>query len=88
MKTLTLETIRAALHCIPADMPRNEWARIAMALKSELGDAGFELFDTWSQDGATYNAKATRETWRSVKAGGRVRIAGDPGACLQCPHFF
>ena len=74
MKTLTLETIRAALHCIPADMPRDEWARIAMALKSELGDAGFDLFDTWSQDGATYNAKATRETWRSVKAGGRVRI--------------
>lgn len=74
MKTLTLETIRAALHCIPADMPRDEWARIAMALKSELGDAGFELFDTWSQGGATYNAKATRETWRSVKAGGRVRI--------------
>ena len=45
-----------------------------MALKSELGDAGFELFDTWSQSGATYNTKATRETWRSVKAGGRVRI--------------
>ena len=74
MKTLTTETIRAALACIPADMPRDEWARIAMALKSEFGDAGLELFDTWSQGGANYNAKATRETWRSVKAGGGVKI--------------
>ena len=55
-------------------MPRGEWARIAMALKSELGDAGFDLFDAWSQRGETYNAKATRDTWRSVKAGGRVKI--------------
>lgn len=74
MGLLPVETILAALQFIPADMPRDEWARIAMALKSELGEAGFELFDTWSQGGATYNAKATRETWRSVKAGGRVRI--------------
>ena len=74
MKTLTLDTIRAALDCIPADLPRNEWARVAMALKSELGEAGFDLFDTWSQRGETYKAKDTRETWRSVKAGGRVKI--------------
>ena len=45
-----------------------------MALKSELGEAGFELFDAWSQGGETYNAKATRDTWRSVKAGGAVGI--------------
>ena len=74
MTPLTVETIRAALACIPADMPRDEWARIAMALKSELGEGGFELFDTWSQQGEKYSAKATQETWRSVKAGGRVTI--------------
>lgn len=74
MSPLTVDAIRAALQCVPADLPRNEWAQIAMALKSELGEAGFELFDAWSRQGAKYNAKATRETWRSVKAGGRVRI--------------
>ncbi len=74
MKPLTAATISAALQCIPADLPRDEWARIAMALKSELGEAGFELFDAWSKQSERYNAKATRETWRSVKAGGRVKI--------------
>ena len=74
MNNLTTETIRAALLCIPADLPRDEWAKIGMALKSELGDAGFDLFDAWSQSGANYKATATRETWRSVKAGGRVTI--------------
>jgi putative DNA primase/helicase len=74
MNPPTLETIRTALDAIPPDSPRDEWARVAMALKSELGEAGFELFDTWSQRGETYNAKATRETWRSVKPGGGVKI--------------
>ena len=70
----TSETIRAALECIPPDMPRDEWARVAMALKSELGEAGFELFDAWSARGETYNAKAARDTWKSIKAGGAVGV--------------
>lgn len=74
MKKLSGNTIRAALDAIPADMPRDEWARLAMALKSELGDEGFEMFDSWSQRGVNYDAKATRDTWKSVKAGGRVTI--------------
>jgi putative DNA primase/helicase len=74
MHSLPVETIREALRCIPADLARDDWARIAMALKSELADAGFELFEEWSKQGAKYDAKATRDTWRSVKAGGRVRI--------------
>jgi putative DNA primase/helicase len=45
-----------------------------MALKSELGEAGFELFDEWSKGGATYEAKAARSAWKSVKAGGGVTI--------------
>lgn len=74
MTPLSLDTIRAALDAIPANLPRDEWARIAMALKSELGAAGFDLFDTWSQGGEKYDSKATRDTWKSVKAGGRVTI--------------
>lgn len=70
----SIDTIRAALACIPPDLTRDEWARVAMALKSELGDAGFDLFDAWSRGGETYDAKATRSTWRSVKAGGAVSI--------------
>lgn len=73
----TPELCRAALSHIPANLPRDEWARVAMALKSEYPDAtGFELFDTWSQsDPDHYKASDTRTTWQSVKAGGKVGIA-------------
>jgi putative DNA primase/helicase len=74
MNTLSTEQIRAALGSIPSDLPRDEWARVAMALKSELGDTGFDLFDDWSKRGERYNAKATHDTWKSVRAGGAVKI--------------
>ena len=74
--TITPELIRAALAHIPAAVPRDEWARVAMAIKSEFPDsAGLDLFDAWSQSaGDGYSAKATRDTWRSIKAGGGVGI--------------
>ncbi|CAM3756088.1 DUF927 domain-containing protein [Polaromonas hydrogenivorans] len=72
---ITPELTRDALAFIPASLPRDEWARLAMAIKSEFPDAtGFELFDAWSQTGEGYSAKATRGTWQSVKAGGGVGI--------------
>ena len=70
------ETIRTALHHVPPDLPRDEWARIGMALKaSDLSDAdAFGLFDEWSQAGETYKAAAVRETWRSIKPGGGITL--------------
>ncbi len=73
---ITPELIRAALAHLSAAISREEWARVAMAIKSEYpDDTGFELFDAWSQTaGDGYNARDTRDTWRSIKAGGPVRI--------------
>lgn len=72
---ITPELTRDALAFIPASLSRDEWARLAMAIKSEFPDeTGFELFDTWSQTSEGYSAKATRGTWQSVKAGGGVGI--------------
>lgn len=73
---ITPELVRAALAHIPANLARDEWARVAMAIKSEFPDStGLDLFDTWSQSaGEAYDAKATRSTWRSIKPGGGVRI--------------
>lgn len=68
------EEIRAALAHVPPDLPREEWVRVAMALKSELGEAGRDLFDSWSAGGKTYDVRAVRATWKSVKAGGAVTI--------------
>ncbi|MDQ7745675.1 DUF927 domain-containing protein [Hydrogenophaga pseudoflava] len=74
---VTPELIRAALAHIPASLPRDEWARVAMAIKSEFPDGtGFELFDTWSaSDADRYDPKAAQSTWRSVKPGGGVSVA-------------
>jgi len=72
MKTnITPELIREALHHIPANMPRDDWARVAMAIKSEYPDnTGLDLFTDWSASADGYDVKATRSTWQSIKAGG------------------
>lgn len=73
---ITPELIRSALAHVPALTARDEWAKMAMAIKSELPDeSGFDLFDAWSQTaGDAYNAKATRDTWKSVRASGGVTV--------------
>jgi putative DNA primase/helicase len=72
--TNDVSRIGAALACIPADLPRDEWMRVGAALKSELGDEGFDLFDSWSQRGESYNAADVRSTWRSLSASGGITI--------------
>ena len=72
---MQIETIRAALTYIPANIPRDEWVRVGMAIKSEYPDeSGFALFDNWSQSGNNYQAQDTQATWRSVKQGGGIGI--------------
>ena len=68
------ERVRDALYFVPPDVDRETWVRLAMAIKSELGSDGFELWDGWSQQSEGYNATDAKDTWRSVKAGGRVTI--------------
>jgi len=45
---------------------------IAMAIKAGLGEAGWPVFEKWSQPGSTYNARTCRTTWNSIKADGSV----------------
>ena len=72
---ITPELIRAALAHIPATLPRDEWAKVAMAIKSEFPDTtGLDLFTDWSASADGYDPKATLSTWRSVKAIGAVGI--------------
>ncbi|MDB5849331.1 MAG: hypothetical protein JWP29_3083, partial [Rhodoferax sp.] len=72
---ITPALIRAALAHIPATLPRDEWSRIGMAVKSEFADeTGLGLFMDWSATGDCHDAGATRSTWRSIKAGGGVGI--------------
>ena len=47
-----MNRVIAALQFIPAD-ERSVWVNMAMAIKSEFGDAGFAIWDDWSQTAHT-----------------------------------
>ena len=68
------DTLRAALYSIPAD-DRDTWVQVGMAIKSELGDGGFTLWDSWSRQSDRYKAADARAVWRSVKPTGGITIA-------------
>lgn len=64
-----MNRVVAALQFIPAD-ERSVWVNMAMAIKTEFGDAGFAIWDDWSQTAHNYNAGAARSVWRSCKGAG------------------
>lgn len=68
-----IDRINEALQFIdPSD--RETWLRIGMAIKSELADAGFDLWETWSLEAESFNGKDARDVWKSIRAGGKVTI--------------
>lgn len=75
--TITPELLRNALSFVPANLPRDEWARVGMAIKSEYPDeTGLQLFSDWSAaSGGGFDAGAVGSTWRSIKAGGGVGVS-------------
>ncbi|WEE76468.1 DUF927 domain-containing protein [Comamonas testosteroni] len=75
---ITPELLRNALSFVPANLPRDEWARVGMAIKSEYpDDTGLQLFSDWSAVGAGsgFDTNAVGSTWRSIKAGGGVGVS-------------
>lgn len=73
-RDLSEDDIRAALKYCNPDVPRDEWARIGMAIKSEFGQAGFSLFEEWSKSSDKYREIDIRDTWKSIHGTGGVRI--------------
>lgn len=74
---ITPELLRNALSFVPANLPRGEWARVGMAIKSEYpDDTGLQLFSDWSAaSGGGFDVGAVGTTWRSIKAGGGVGVS-------------
>lgn len=70
-----LDRATDALRFISPDLSREDWVRVAMALKSEFGEDGFLPFDNWSMGGKSYKANDTKDTWKSVDGSGGVKIA-------------
>ena len=61
--------IQAALSFIPSDA-RETWLSMAMAIKSEVGDEGFDVWDAWSRTSDSYNQAAARSVWKSCRGSG------------------
>lgn len=68
------ERVRSALSFLDYN-DEDVWIDAAMGLKSEFGDAGFDIWEAWGSQYERYNAKEARARWKSVKAGGRKTIA-------------
>lgn len=66
---LSYSDAQQALDFIHPDCDRDTWFSVAAALKDEFGDAGWDLFDSWSQQGQSYNRGSATATWRSASAG-------------------
>lgn len=67
-----LDRARSALRAIPADLPRDEWVRVGMA--AHAAGLSFDDFDTWSAQADNYEARAARDTWRSIKPGRGIGV--------------
>ena len=65
--------IKDALFCIPP-VERDTWVRCAMAVKSELGEAGFDVWNTWSRQADNYRERDAVAVWRSIKPYGGITI--------------
>jgi len=67
----SIETVELALSFIPA-YDRDTWIKCGMAIKAELGDAGFDTWDRWSATADNYRARDAAASWKSFKASGGV----------------
>lgn len=66
-------SIADAIRCIPAD-DRDLWVAMGMAVKSELGNDGFDLWDSWSRSSDRYQKGAALSVWRSIKPHGGITV--------------
>jgi putative DNA primase/helicase len=68
-----LERARSALSYLDYT-DRQEWVEMAMAIKDEFGENGFEVWDEWGSKAEGYRANDAKSVWRSAKPGGKMRF--------------
>lgn len=69
---LTESKIAEALSFIDYD-DRDEWVAMAMCIKSELGESGFDIWNNWSSQHGDYKIGIAKSVWRTAKPfGGRT----------------
>ncbi len=63
-------SLAEALAHIPPGIDYHSWVQIGMALKAELGDDGFALWDGWSAGSPKYDARPMPAKWQSFSGRG------------------
>lgn len=63
------DKIRDAIQYLDHD-DREEWIMAGMAVKHELGEEGFDIWNSWSQRSDSYQARAALASWRSFRGAG------------------
>ena len=63
------QKIESALAFIPSNH-RETWINVGMAIQSELGESGFDVWDDWSKSASNYNAQAAKSVWKSFRGSG------------------
>ena len=69
-----IANIQHALTFIDAT-DRDTWIKCGMAIKSELGDSGFEIWDRWSANADNYDPRAALASWKGFSEGGGITIS-------------
>jgi putative DNA primase/helicase len=71
--TTGIGQIASAIGFIPAD-DRSVWVEVGMAVKSELGDAGFPIWDDWSKQSESYRPESSKAVWKSIRECGKITV--------------
>lgn len=80
---VTPELVAEALSFVNAD-DRETWICMGMAVHDALGDAGWPVWDEWSQTSPAYKAGAARSAWRGFRSGGGITIGSLLHAAKDC----
>ena len=67
------ESIRNALGFIPSD-DRDLWVRMALAIKAELDEKGFQIWLEWSRPCESFNERDAINTWKNIRPTGAITI--------------
>jgi hypothetical protein len=65
-KNVDVEELKDALGHLDAD-DRKQWVDVGMALKHDLGDAGFRIWLDWSRKSAKFDLDDATKTWDGLK---------------------
>lgn len=76
VEEITPEEMADAVSKIPADCSMQTWVEIGMGLKHQFGEAGFTIWDEWSETAPSKypGLSETRHRWESFSANPKDRV--------------